>query len=90
MSIITNALTYIMVNKTSYFVKSWKIISQSDKFFKTCPIPHQRLNFQILPKPGFGQMHYKYAFGGKKVNVQINTLGKIMGVAVAVQTSQYS
>ncbi len=44
---------------TRYFirVKSWKIISQSDKFFKPSPIPHQRLKFQILPKPGFGHTH---------------------------------
>ncbi len=31
-----------------------KIISQSDN---SCPIPHQRLILQILPKPGFSQMH---------------------------------
>ncbi len=30
-----------------------KIMSQSEKI---CPIPHQRLNFKFLPKPGFGHM----------------------------------
>ncbi len=39
-----------MENKTLHTCKSWKSISQSDKFIETCPIPHQRLNFQILPK----------------------------------------
>ncbi len=42
-SIITNALltyTMYMENKT---------LDISDKYSKTCPIAHQRLNFQILP-----------------------------------------
>ncbi len=53
------------------YIKSWKVISQSDKFFQTCPIPHQRLNFQILPKPGFGRMYiYNYTFSSKRVNTQ--------------------
>ncbi len=48
MSIITNTLAYnFMENKILYTLKN---LSQSSTFFKACPIPHQRLNFQIQPK----------------------------------------
>ncbi len=45
--------THVNYN-TSHFVKSWK---KNRNLLKTCPIPHKRLNVQILSKPGFGQMH---------------------------------
>ncbi len=64
MSVITNALTYTW--KTKHWILFYKFISQSDKFFKTCPIPHQKID---LSNSGFGQMRtYNYAFCRKRVN----------------------
>ncbi len=52
---------------TRYFVKSWKHVFQSYKFLKTWHRPHQRLKFQILPKPGFGQRHIYVPMAGKEL-----------------------
>ncbi len=53
---------------TRYFVKSWKIISQSDSVFKTCPInTSSEIELsKFCQKPGFAYI-YIYAFSGKRV-----------------------
>ncbi len=71
MPIVTNALTYTWKTKHQIFCK---IMKNHFSTFKTCPIPHQRLNFHILQKKNtdLAKCVYIYAFSGKRVKEQRN------------------